>query len=45
MYFATKIAKYTAKNILDVFSRVFSLVLAALAIQFIINGIKSSFGI
>ena len=32
------------KNILNVFSRVIALILASLAIQFIVDGIKSSFG-
>jgi small neutral amino acid transporter SnatA (MarC family) len=39
------VANYTSKNLLNVFSRIMALVLASLAIQFIINGLKSTFGI
>jgi len=45
MLFSAVVANYTSKNLLNVFSRVMALVLASLAIQFIINGIKSTFGI
>ena len=44
MIFSAILANYTSKNILNVFSRVIALILASLAIQFIIDGIKSSFG-
>jgi len=43
MLFSTFIAKFVGKNILNVFSRVIALILASLAIQFVIDGIKSSF--
>ena len=45
MLFSAVVANYTSKNLLNVFSRVMALVLASLAIQFIVNGIKSTFGI
>ena len=45
MLFSAVVANYTSKNLLNVFSRVMALVLASLAIKFIINGIKSTFGI
>ena len=45
MLFSAVIANYTSKNLLNVFSRIMALVLASLAIQFIVNGIKSTFGI
>jgi multiple antibiotic resistance protein len=44
MIFSAFIANYTSRNILSVFSRVVALVLASLAVQFIIDGLKSSFG-
>jgi multiple antibiotic resistance protein len=44
MIFSAILANYTSKNILNVFSRVIALILASLAIQFIVDGIKSSFG-
>jgi multiple antibiotic resistance protein len=44
MIFSAILANYTSKNILNVFSRVMALILASLAIQFIVDGIKSSFG-
>jgi len=43
MIFSTFIAKFAGKNILNVFSRVIALILASLAIQFVIDGFKSSF--
>jgi len=43
MLFSTFIAKFAGKNILNVFSRVIALILASLAIQFVIDGLKSSF--
>jgi len=43
MLFSTLIAKFAGKNILNVFSRVIALILASLAIQFVIDGLKSSF--
>jgi len=43
MLFSTIIAKFAGKNILNVFSRVIALILASLAIQFVIDGLKSSF--
>jgi len=43
MLFSTFIAKLAGKNILNVFSRVIALILASLAIQFVIDGLKSSF--
>jgi len=43
MLFSTFIAKFVGKNILNVFSRVIALILASLAIQFVIDGLKSSF--
>jgi len=43
MVFSTFIAKFVGKNILNVFSRVIALILASLAIQFVIDGLKSSF--
>jgi len=43
MLFSTFIAKFAGKNILNVFSRVMALILASLAIQFVIDGLKSSF--
>jgi small neutral amino acid transporter SnatA (MarC family) len=45
MLFSAVVANYTSKNLLNVFSILMALVLASLAIQFIINGIKSTFGI
>ena len=45
MLFSAVVANYTSKNLLNVFSRIMALVLASLAIQFIINGLKSTFGI
>ncbi len=45
MLFSAVVANYTSKNLLNVFSRIMALVLASLAIQFIVNGIKSTFGI
>ena len=44
MIFSAFIANYTSRNILSVFSRVVALVLASLAVQFVIDGLKSSFG-
>jgi multiple antibiotic resistance protein len=44
MIFSAILANYTSKNILNVFSRVIALILASLAIQFIVDGIKLSFG-
>jgi multiple antibiotic resistance protein len=44
MIFSAILANYTSKNILNIFSRVIALILASLAIQFIVDGIKSSFG-
>ena len=44
MIFSAILANYPSKNILNVFSRVIALILASLAIQFIVDGIKSSFG-
>jgi len=43
MLFSTFIAKFAGKNILNVFSRVIALILASLAIQFVIDGLKFSF--
>jgi len=43
MLSSTFIAKFVGKNILNVFSRVIALILASLAIQFVIDGLKSSF--
>jgi len=43
MLFSTFISKFAGKNILNVFSRVIALILASLAIQFVIDGLKSSF--
>jgi len=43
MLFSTCISKFAGKNILNVFSRVIALILASLAIQFVIDGLKSSF--
>jgi len=43
MLFSTFIAKFAGKNILNVFSRVIALILASLAIQFVIDGLRSSF--
>jgi len=43
MLFSTLIAKFAGKNILNVFSRVIALILASLAIQFVVDGLKSSF--
>jgi len=44
MIFSAFIANYTSRNILSVFSRVIALVLASLAVQFVVDGLKSSFG-
>jgi multiple antibiotic resistance protein len=44
MIFSAFIANYTSRNILNVFSRVIALVLASLAVQFVVDGLKSSFG-
>jgi multiple antibiotic resistance protein len=44
MIFSAILANYTSKNILNIFSRVIALILASLAIEFIVDGIKSSFG-
>ena len=44
MIFSAFIANYTSKNILNVFSRLIALVLASLAVQFVVDGLKSSFG-
>jgi len=41
--FSTFIVKLAGKKILNVFSRVITLILASLAIQFVIDGLKSSF--
>ena len=43
MLFSTFVAKFAGKNILNVFSRVIALILASLAIQFVIDGLRSSF--
>jgi multiple antibiotic resistance protein len=44
MIFSVFIANYTSKNVLNVFSRLIALVLASLAVQFVVDGLKSSFG-